>query len=142
MKAQRTWQALTVSVLLVILGLGMLGFWAMWLAQGNLRGGIATIENNQFIVFHLTAETIAALLALVGATGLGLGWAWGRTVSFVAGGMVVYATINSLAHSVKNDPALTPIFVVSLAVVLFCFALLGSERMTARGQGESVPSPL
>jgi len=142
MKAKRTWQDLTVSVLLAILGVGMLGFWATWLAQGDLRGGIATIENNQFIVFHVTAEAIAALLALVGAAGLWLRRTWGRAVSCVAGGMVVYATINSLAYSVKNDPALTPIFVVSLAVVLVCFALLGSERMTIRGQDESVPSHL
>lgn len=41
-----------------------------------------------------------------------------------------------------NDPALTPIFFVSLATVLVCFALLRSERARARSQGESVPLPL
>lgn len=129
MKAQNTWQEISVSILLALIGLGMLGFWAMWLAQGNLANGIHTVENNQFIVFHLTAEATAALLAIVGAVGVLLRRSFGRPLAFIAGGMVSYATINSLAHSVKNDPRLTPIFVVSLVVVLVCFVLLRSDRM-------------
>ncbi len=37
--------------------------------------------------------------------------------------MVISSTINSLGDSVKNIPALTPVLVLSLVVVLVCFVI-------------------
>jgi len=124
MKVQRAWQDLIVSILLTLVGFSMLGFWGMWLAQGNLVDGVNTVENNNYIVFHITAESIAGLIAILGAIGLFIGWQWGRSLAFIAGGMVIYSTINSLGDSVKNLPALTMPLVASLIVVFICFGLL------------------
>ena len=54
--------------------------------------------------------------------------------------MVIYSTINGLGDSVKNIPALTPVLVLSLVVVLVCFAFLWSERRMTKGPAQHVPA--
>ena len=46
----------------------------------------------------------------------------------MTGGMVIYATIIGLGYTLKSDPALTPMLIASLAIVLICFALLWSDQ--------------
>ena len=132
MKEQRTWQSTCVGIILALLGLSMLGFWGMWLAQGNLIDGFKTVENNNYIVFHILAESIAGIAALRAAVGLFMRWQSGRRFVYIAGGMVIYSTINSLGDSVRNIPSLTPVLIGSLVAILICFAFLGSERRVAK----------
>lgn len=65
---------------------------------------------------------------------------WGRPLAYVAGGMVIYSTINSLGESVKNTPSLTPVLVVSLVAVLVCFALLRFGRRMAKMSSLPIPA--
>jgi predicted PurR-regulated permease PerM len=139
MKVQRTWQSICVSIILALVGLGMLGFWGMWLAQGNLVDGVNTVENNNYIVFHILAESLAGIAALRAAAGLFMRWQSGRRFVYIAGGMVIYSTINSLGESVKNLPSLTPVLIGNLVAILICFAFLWSERRMAKGSRQMVP---
>lgn len=102
MKTQRTWQVLTVVLLLAILCLGMLGEWTMWLLQGNLTEGIYTIENKSFIVCNKFADVIAAFLVLIGAVGLFIDHRWGHPITLIGGGMVMYATIIGLGYTLHR----------------------------------------
>jgi hypothetical protein len=129
MKTQRSWQVITAGILLAILGLAMLGEWTMWLLQGNLTDGIYTVENNSFIVLNIAADAVAALFVLVGAVGILMDRRWSRPLTFIGGGMVIYATIIGLGYTLKSDPTLTPMLIVSLVIVLICFALLWSGQV-------------
>jgi hypothetical protein len=102
MKTQRTWQVLTVVLLLAILCLGMIGEWTMWLLQGNLTEGIYTIENKSFIVCNKFADVIAAFLVLIGAVGLFIDHRWGHPITLIGGGMVMYATIIGLGYTLHR----------------------------------------
>jgi hypothetical protein len=142
MKTHRTWRVLTAVILLAILGLGMLGEWAMWLLQGNLTDGIYTVQNNSFIVCNIFADAIAALLVLVGAVGLFIDHPWGRPITFIGGGMVIYATIIGLGYTLQSEPALTPMLIVSLAIVLTCFALLRSDQAITQLKNRNAESQI
>jgi hypothetical protein len=142
MKTHRTWQLLTAVLLLAFLGLGMLGEWAMWLLQGNLTEGTYTVQYNSFIVLNIFADAIAALLVIGGAVGLFIEQRWGRPATLIGGGMVIYATIIGLGYTLNNDPTLTAALIVSLAIVLLCFALLWSDhaitQLRARQAGSHI----
>jgi hypothetical protein len=140
MKVQRTWQGICADIILALVGLNMLGFWAMWLAQGNLVDGVNTVENNNLIVFHILAESVAGIAALRAAVGLFMRWQSGQRFAYIAGGMVIYSAINSLGESVKNLPSLTPVLIGSLVAVLICFAFLWSERRMAKRPHPMVPA--
>jgi hypothetical protein len=86
------------------------------------------VQNNNFIVLNICADAIAALLVLVGAMGLFTHQQWGRPAALIGGGMVIYATIIGLGYTLNYDPTLTAVLIVSLAIVLLCFALLWSDH--------------
>jgi hypothetical protein len=142
MNTQRTWQVLAAVLLLAIVGLGMVGEWTMWLLQGNLTDGIYTVENNSFIVMNIFADILAAVLVLVGAVGLLLEQRWGRPVTLIGGGMIIYATIIGLGYTLQNDPTLTAIFIASLIIVLICFALLWSDQATTQVRSRHTESQM
>jgi MYXO-CTERM domain-containing protein len=123
-----SWSLRAAAAILGTLGVAILGFWAFALRKGFLTDGLQTVENNSLAVFHVAAEAIMGIAALVGAWGIITGRAWGPPIGLAALGMVVYATVNSLSHSVKNDPSLTPVFLVSLLLALIGLALLLSGR--------------
>jgi len=142
MKTQRTWQFIAAAIFLIILGLGMLGEWAMWLLQGNLTDGIFTVQNNSLIMLNIIADAIAALLVLVGAVGKLIDRRWSRPITFIGGGIVTYETIIGLDYTVESDPTLTPMLIMSPAILLICFALLWSDQaistMRARHAGSHI----
>ena len=122
------WAAALVGVLLVLIGLFVLGYWAIFILQGNMAGGLWTVENNAYIVFHQAAGVIMALLALVGGYGLLRGRHWGVSVSLVALGALLYASINALGFSVYALTELTPVLIATLGVVLLSFVALRFGR--------------
>ena len=97
------------------------------------------MQNKSFIVLNIIADAIATLLVLVGAVGRLIDRRWSPPITFIGGGMVIYSTIISLGYTLKSYPTLMPMLIVSLAIVLICFALLWSDQaitqMRARHAG-------
>ena len=118
------------ALLMVALGSVVLLMWIVFVASGVLEDGIRTVENDQYLAFHIAAECLmgAALIA-AGAGLLRTAW-WAMPVAFVALGMTIYSTINSLAHSVRNEPGLTPVLLVSLALAIAVLAMLAGSQLT------------
>lgn len=116
-----TWPAVVVGLLLILIGLFMLGFWARFILEGGLPQGLATVENNSLIVYHIAAESLIALLALAGGLGLVRGRLWGASTALTALGGLLYSTINSLGFSLRAAPELTPLLASVLAVVVLSF---------------------
>jgi hypothetical protein len=125
------------AITMVILGAVMLLTWAAFIATGVLDQGIRTIERSehgQYLAFHLVAETAMAVLLIAGGAGLLLKASWALPVAFLGLGMTVYSTVNSLSHTVRNEPALTPVLLVSLAIAVAVIVLLRRmETQTSKG---------
>lgn len=123
-----TWPAAVVGLFLILIGLGVIAFWVTYVFRGHMPQGIWTVENNVYIIYHQAAEVLAALLAIVGGFGLLMGRGWGMATSLAALGALLYSSINSLAHSVKNAPELTPIFLGVAGAVFLSFVALHYTR--------------
>lgn len=76
----------------LIVGLLMFGQWAFSLASG----GAADFQAAPLAIgFHLAADVLTALALVLSGLALLKKKTWGRTLFLVAGGMLLYATINS-----------------------------------------------
>ena len=111
---------IAVGILLMVVGLGMVLFWARHVATGGLPEGIRTLESGGYIAFHITAELITGVLCILGGLALALAIRCGAPVALFASGMLAYTGINSLAwREVKNKPALSVMFIVPTVIAVF-----------------------
>ena len=124
-----------LSVFLIFVGLGIATFWVAWILMGNLTEGVRTVENENYIVFHIAAELIAAALAFTG----GVLWlsAHRRAPVFVqvALGALIYTGLNSMAWGIRNDPLISVFFGLTFIVGLiglywFAMGLVSKPRGT------------
>jgi hypothetical protein len=129
---------------MIILGVLILMTWAAFIATGVLDEGIRTIERSehgQYLAFHLVAEALMAMLLIAGGAGLLLKASWALPVVYLGLGMTVYSTVNSLSHTVRNEPALTPVLLVSLGIAMAVIVLLRRmETQTSKGFADG-PEP-
>ena len=110
---------LIIGILLLLIGLGMIGFWVLHISKGGLLQGIRTLESGGYIAFHITAEFITAILLVLGGLALTLSIKCGAPVALFASGMLAYTGMNSLAwREVKNKPLLSVMFVVPLVIAI------------------------
>lgn len=107
-----------LSGLLILLGISVIGFWVIFFITGSMTDGIFTVENNQYIIFHQLAEFTMAVASLTGGILLWKGTKKARYIATLALGMLLYSSINSSAHAVKNDLSLLPIFIFTLVVCM------------------------
>lgn len=112
--ASRAWWA---GLLIGFIGVGMIGFWGSAVAGGALSGGLLTLENDSYIAFHITAETLAGLTALWGAILLIRRRAGGGPAALVGSGAVLYAALNSLGWGLRTSPVFAVVFAGSAALV-------------------------
>ncbi len=121
------WRKKAAGVLLLLLGVSILASWGIWLAdptRNPLAEGVGTIQDGQYTVFLLVAETLMATTALLGGWGVFRGYWWGTRVAHVAIGLMVYSTLYTLGFSLLREPFLTPIMLGGLAGAIAAFALL------------------
>ena len=64
-----------------------------------------------YIILHITAELLTAVISLAAGLALALGFNWGLPVGIFACGMLAYTGINSLAWT-RNTKATYIIFVM------------------------------
>lgn len=121
------WRKKAGGVLLLVLGLSILASWGAWLADPSrnpLADGIGTIQDSQYAIFLLLAETLMATAAMLGGWGVLKGYWWGTRVAHVGIGLMVYSTLYTLGFSLLREPFLTPIMLGGLAGAVAAFALL------------------
>jgi hypothetical protein len=76
----------------LIIGIGMLAQWALFLATGQVP---ELFTEPWRIAFHLAAEGATAVALISAAVGLLRGLSWGVWLGLVANGMLVYTAIVS-----------------------------------------------
>jgi hypothetical protein len=114
-----------VAALMLVQGVSIIGMWGAFIYGGVFRNGLRTVENNMYLGLHVLAEFMMGALLIAGSIGLLANCAWGRVVSAVGIGSVIYSTVNSMADTVRNKPNLTPILFGNLVLaVLMAIALV------------------
>lgn len=116
-----------IGILLAVVGLGMIGFWAVHIFKGGLPQGIHTLESGGYIAFHITAELLTGVLCLAGGIALSFKASWSMPVALFSSGMLLYTSINSLAwKEVRNKPFLSLMFIFPaiIAIVSIVYLLL------------------
>jgi hypothetical protein len=108
-------------------GLAILGMWAGYVRGGAFKDGARTVENNMFLGLHVVAETVMGVLLVIGSAGLLLRRAWGRAVGLLGLGAVIYSTLNGLADTLRNKPALTPVLLVNCLLASVTAGVLASR---------------
>ncbi len=117
-----------LAAITVAQGVLILGTWGAFVARGVFGQGIRTVENNQYLAFHVAAEVAMGLALLVGGAGLALRHGWGTAVAVAAWGAVVYSAVNALAHAARKEQRLTPVLAGSAALGVAMVGLLGRKR--------------
>ena len=116
---------IVVGILLSVVGLGMIGFWAIHIFKGGLPQGIQTLESGGYLAFHITAELITGIMCLTGGIALTFESSWSMPVALFSAGMLLYTSINSLAwKEVKNKPVLSLMFILPAIISILSIAYL------------------
>ncbi len=114
---------LAVSILLVLVGALIIGYWVLYVRGGHLPRGIRTVESGGYIAFHIAAEVITAILCIVG--GIWLTQSTGRLIALLGAGMLLYTSINSLAWGeVKTKPIMSLMFIPPAIVAVLAAVYL------------------
>ena len=110
------------AIYAIVVGLGMLGQWAMSFAAQQ----IPELETEPFrIWFHIAGEFVTAIVLIAGGLGLLTGLSWARSLYLVAMGMLLYTAIVSpgyFAH--KRQWAFVGMFAVILILAVVSIALV------------------
>jgi hypothetical protein len=89
------------GVFAIVVGIGMIGQWAVTIAQGNIPGPEAGSEAGRGrveMLFHLAAEALTALALISSGAGLVLAQDWAYPVYLLATGMLLYTVIASSGY--------------------------------------------
>jgi len=110
----------------LVVGFGMLAQWGFFLATGQ----VPELQAEPFrIAFHLAGEAATAMALIVSGVALLRRLKWGRDVSFVALGMLIYTVIVSPGYFAQQGQwPLAAMFAVLLILALVSLRLLARSE--------------
>jgi len=112
----------------IIIGFGMIVQWTLFIASGN----VPEFQTEPWrIAFHLAAETVTALLLIVGGFATLKRTKWHKTVLSVGLGMVIYSEIVSPGYFAQQGQWL----MVWMFAVVLIGALISVWRLSQAVQG-------
>ncbi|MBI9044742.1 MAG: hypothetical protein JEZ06_09665 [Anaerolineaceae bacterium] len=80
------------AVVAIVMGVGMIGQWGMFIITGQ----VPELQSEPVaIAFHLAAEFLTAIALITGGVALLKRVEWARPISFVAYGMLLYTAVVS-----------------------------------------------
>jgi hypothetical protein len=110
------------AVFALIVGLGMIGQWAFFLATGQVP---ELVTEPLRIRFHLAAEFATAIALMVGGIALLTGQTWAQWFYLLAVGMLLYTVIVSPGYfAEKGQWVFVGLFAVILLLALVSVVLV------------------
>ena len=107
----------------IVVGALMLGQWAFFIAAGQ----VPELQTEPYrIGFHLSAEGATALALIVSGIALLNRRTWGRTLSLVAQGMLIYTVIVSPGYFAQQG--VWPL--VGMFAILLVLTLISLQRLS------------
>ena len=117
-------------VFFLLVGLSICGYWATQLSAGYLSVGINTVISDSFIVWHIIAEIIAGVLAIISAFLILSRNMFGLRLGLFTCGMLLYTGVNSIGWGLRHDPGLLVLFIISAIGGLYgFFHILGRDEL-------------
>ncbi len=130
MRRSRDLSAKIMVVFLLLLGLSILGYWLIQLSSGFLAQGTATVKGESLVIWHIIAEMLTGLLAIITAFLILAHNPLGLRLGLFTCGMLLYTGLNSIGWGILHDPGLLVLFVISTVGALFGFlSLIGREEL-------------
>jgi hypothetical protein len=96
----------------------------IWIVVIIKKSGSQFIEHPFERLFHIAAEFIMSILAIVGGIALILELTWGLYVFFFALGLILYAIVNAIGIYGKKDYKLLLIVLISSAIITAAIAIV------------------
>lgn len=118
-----------IPAILLIIGFGMLGIWAVDIAKGKFKSQgnfFKWVEGENRLWPHILAEMLTGLLAVVCAIALFFDLSWAGNLSLVTLGAIIYSCINSSGWVIHKKERMSygiPIW-ISLLLALFLLICL------------------
>src|SRR3712207_6411120 len=118
---------------LVLAGLGVLSIWGISLVQGAFADGLWHYQDGNYPLFHLAAEGLMGVAALIAGAALWRGTAAGCGLGLLACGMLGYSAVNNAGWPLRNDPTLlVPMGATLVGALLTAVYLLRGKDMPGR----------
>jgi hypothetical protein len=116
---------LTISTLLILIGVSIIAYWLLYILQGHLPQGIRSIDSGGYFAFHILAEIITAIACILGGVGLVQHLRWGNLTALAGSGMLLFTSINGLAwKEVRSKPVLSLLFIPPAIIAIFIIIYL------------------
>lgn len=130
MKRSRDFGAKFLVVYFLLLGLSMLGYWVIQLSGDLLKDGASTVIGDRLIVWHIIAEMLTGLLAIIAAFQILGHNPLGLRIGLFTCGLLFYTGLNSIGWGILHDPGLLVLFIISaLGAVFGFFNLMGRGEL-------------
>ena len=111
-----------VSIYSILVGISIIGFWGFFL--GTKFSRLGSTQTPIEIGYHVAAEVLTAGLLVIAGIGSVYSLGWGRSLSLIALGMLLYSVINSPGfYAAKKNTSMVAMF--SVLTVLTLVAILG-----------------
>ncbi|MCP4582004.1 MAG: hypothetical protein GY839_10320 [candidate division Zixibacteria bacterium] len=115
---------------LLLMGFSICGYWIVQLSDGFLHQGMATIDSGTYIVWHLIAEFLAAVLSIIAAFMMLSRNPLGFRFGLAACGMLLYTGLNSIGWGLLQDPGLLILYIICAIGAFFgIFIILGRAEL-------------
>ncbi len=96
----------------------------LWIYVILRKKGHLFIEHSFERLFHITAEFIMSILAIIGGIALILELTWGLYVFLFALGLILYAIVNAIGIYGKKEYTLLLIILISSAIITIALAIV------------------
>jgi hypothetical protein len=97
---------------LLLIGFSICGYWALQISSGYLYLGLSTIISDSYIFWHILAEILAGVLAILSAYLILIKHPLGLRLAMFDCGMLLYTGINSTGWGLLHDPGLLTLFII------------------------------
>ncbi len=105
-----------VAIYSIFIGLFMLGFWSMLLVTNQ----VSSDQKPYAISFHLAGEFLTAATLITSGVGLWLAKSWGRLISLLGLGLLLYTVIVSPGYYAQmgNVPMVAMFMVLTVLTII------------------------
>jgi len=112
----------------LLVGLSLCGYWATQITSGFLYMGISMVREGAYITWHVIAELLTGILALVAAYLMLTNHSIGKRLGMFVSGMLLYTGINSIGLGLNLDAGLLILAIICCLGAFFSLIYLTSHE--------------
>ena len=115
---------------LLLVGISLCGYWIVQISSGFFDLGLATMQSDTQMVWHLITEFLTAGLSIIAAFMMLSRNPLGFRLGLASCGMLLYTGLNSISWGLLQDPGVLILFLIcAIGAIYGIFVLLGREEL-------------